>query len=160
MAVRDPLLATIEATWFGAGLPSHALEKLAAIAHEYEAPPGAILLRDGEDTRELGVVIHGHVGLAVQIPGRGPLALLTVEPGDIFGWSALVPPFRATSTARAVDRVRVVAFEASRLRAAVRADVDLAAAVHQQVLEAVARRLLATRHQLVEIYRLDADEPL
>ena len=160
MGTPEPLIVTIDATWFGAGLSPKAKEKLAAIAHEYEAPAGTILLREDEETRELGLVIHGRVGLTTQVPGRGPVSLVTVEPGDVFGWSALVPPFRATSTARAIERVQVVAFEASRLRAAVRSDVDLAAAVYQQVLEAVARRLMATRHQLFDVYRLDTFEPL
>lgn len=160
MGTPEPLIVTIDATWFGAGLSSVAQQKLATIAHEYEAPAGTILLREDEETRELGLVIHGRVGLTTQVPGRGPVSLVTVEPGDVFGWSALVPPFRATSTARAIERVQVVAFEASRLRAAVRADADLAAAVYQQVLEAVARRLMATRHQLFDVYRLDTFEPL
>ena len=33
------------------------------------------------------------------------MTILTVEPGDIFGWSAIVPPHRATSTAVAIEPV-------------------------------------------------------
>lgn len=159
MQKHEPLVAAIDATWFGAGLSQQSQQKLAAIAHEYEKPAGAVLLREGEETRELGLVIHGRVGLTTQVPGRGAISLVTVEPGDIFGWSAVVPPFRATSTCRATERVQVVAFDASQLRAAVRADAELAAAVYQQVLEAVARRLSATRVQLFDVYRLESYEP-
>jgi CRP/FNR family transcriptional regulator, cyclic AMP receptor protein len=159
MALEEPLIATIDRTWFGAGLNLETSAKLAAIAHAYDAPPDTVLLREGDETRELGLVIHGRVALASTVPGRGPISLVTVESGDVFGWSVLVPPFRATSTARAVDRVSVVAFDGARLRAAVRGDTALAAAVYQQLLEAVARRLVATRHQLFDLYRLDAYEP-
>ena len=34
-------------------------------------------------------------GLRVRVPERGPITILTVEPGDVVGWSAVVPPFRA-----------------------------------------------------------------
>ena len=159
MALEDPLIATIDRTWFGAGLTLETSAKLAAIAHAYEAPPDTVLLREGDDTRELGLVVRGRVSLTSAVPGHGPISLVTVETGDVFGWSVLVPPFRATSSARAVDRVSVVAFDGPRLRAAVRSDAALAAAVYQQLLEAVARRLIATRHQLFDLYRLDAHEP-
>jgi CRP-like cAMP-binding protein len=159
MTVRDPLVATIDQTWFGSGLTPDALEKLAAIAHEYEAPPGALLLREEEETREMCLVVRGRVALSSQVPGRGPISLVTVEPGDVFGWSAVVPPFRATCSARAVDRVHVIAFDGARVRAAIRSDVALAAAVYQQLLKAVVRRLQATRHQLFDLYRLDIYEP-
>ena len=154
-----PLSAVIEATWFGSGLSTRAQERLAAIAHDYERPAGAILLREGEETREMGLVIHGRVALATRVPARGSIDVTTVEAGDIFGWSAIVPPFRATSTVRAIDRVEVVAFDAAHLRAMLRDDTDLAAAIYQQVLEAVARRLTATQQQLFGMYREEAAEP-
>jgi CRP/FNR family cyclic AMP-dependent transcriptional regulator len=159
MTLQEPLIATIDRTWFGAGLTLEATAKLAALAHAYDAPPDAVLLREGDETRELGLVVYGRVSLASQVPGRGPISLVTVEPGDIFGWSAVVPPFRATSTARAVERVSVVAFDGARLRAAMRTDPTLGMAVYKQLLEAVTRRLIATRHQLFDVYRLDAYEP-
>ena len=38
-------------------------------------------------------MVTGRVALRVRVPERGPPTILTVEPGDVVGWSALVPPF-------------------------------------------------------------------
>jgi CRP/FNR family cyclic AMP-dependent transcriptional regulator len=152
----ETLTSTIDATWFGAGLSAATQSRLAGLAREYEAPAQARLLREGEETREFSLLIHGRVAISELLPGRGPVVLLTVEPGDIFGWSALVPPFQATSTVIALEPVRVLAFDGARLRAAVRADVQLAAGLYEQVLEAVARRLLATLRELLELHRANA----
>ena len=155
----DPLISSIDATWFGAGLSAGSQARLAALAHEYQAPAGAHLLREGEDTREFSLLLYGRVSLSEHVPGRGAVTLLTVEPGDVFGWSAVVPPFRATSSVVAMEPVGVLAFDGAQLRSAVRSDVELAASLYQQVLEAVARRLVATRHQLLDLYRAEAAEP-
>ena len=45
------------------------------------------------------------------VPGRDAVTVLTVEPGDCIGWSALVPPHRATSTIVALEPTTVVAFD-------------------------------------------------
>jgi CRP-like cAMP-binding protein len=145
------LVATIDATWFGAGLSERSRERLAALSNEREVPGGTCLLAEGSETRELGVVLSGRVALQADVHGQGVVTLMTVEAGDIYGWSAILPPFVATSTVVAVDRARVLTFDGAPLRAALRSDHELAANLYQQVLEAVARRLVATRHQLLDL---------
>ena len=81
---------------------------------------------------------------------RGDLTFLTVEPGDIYLWSALVPPYRATSTAVAIETLEAITFEGPALRAALREDAALAQALYPRVLVAVERRLNATRVQLLD----------
>jgi CRP-like cAMP-binding protein len=78
-----------------------------------------------------------------------------VEPGDIVGWSALVPPHRATSECVAVDRVELLAFNGAELRAALRADHALAASIYPRILQVVSRRLAATRFQLLDLFATD-----
>jgi CRP-like cAMP-binding protein len=159
MSAIDELVSRIEATWFGAALPVASQERLAQLAHEYEAPARTRLLKEGEETRELSLLTAGRVALTEHVPGRGTVTLMTVEPGDVFGWSALIPPFRATSTVISLEPVRVISFDGARLRGEVRTDLALAAGVYQQLLEAVARRLAATHHQLLDLYRAEASEP-
>lgn len=153
------LVALIDGTWFGAGLSGATVERLAKNAREYEAPARARLLREGEPTKELSVLIEGRVALTEHVAGRGSVTLMTVEPGDIFGWSALISPYKATSTVVSLEPVRVVAFDGAQLREDVRTDCKLAAGIHPKLLEALARRLLATRHQLLDLYGSDQTEP-
>jgi CRP-like cAMP-binding protein len=149
MEPSDHVVSMIDATWFGAGLSTASQRRLAEVAREYEAPARAVLLREGDQTGELSLLVRGRASLTADVTGRGPVTFMTIEAGDIFGWSALLPPCRAAATVTALDPVHVLAFDGARLRSAVRADVALAAAIYLQVLEAVARRLLATRQRLL-----------
>ena len=107
----------------------------------------------------LGFVVDGRVAVRLTVPGRGIVTILTVESGDFIGWSALVPPHRATSTVVALEPTTLVSFEGSALRAALGADPALAGALLQPVLEAVARRLGATRIQLLDLFARTDSEP-
>jgi CRP-like cAMP-binding protein len=150
---------TITASWLGPSLPPGAAEALLALARTRTVAPGSLLLAEGAETTELGIVVRGRLALTEQVPGRGPVPLLTVGPGDLYGWSALLPPFRATSTVTAPDGATVQVLPAQELRAAMAADPALASIVYRHVLDAVARRLLATRQQVLDLYRLEIHEP-
>jgi CRP-like cAMP-binding protein len=149
---RDTLVAQLDATWFGSGLSTSITASLADMSREYDAPAGARLLREGDEVGELSVLISGRVALTQHVAGRGSVTLMTVEPGDIFGQSALVAPFRATSTVVTLEPVHVIAFDAGALRERVRIDCELTAGVYPKIAEALARRLDATRSQLLDLY--------
>ena len=108
-------------------------------------------------TPAFGIVASGRVALRLLVPERGTVTILTVEPGDIVGWSAIVPPYRATSTAVAVEPSRILTIDAITLRRSLRDDPALAATVYPRVLEAVARRMGATRHQLLDLYARESE---
>ena len=142
---------------FGAGLPRSSRRCLVGLGRLRVARTGDTLLGEGGPTSELGIVRSGRLALRLAVPGRGPTTVLTVEPGDLFGWSALVPPYRSTSTVVAVEPAQVVVFDAAALRAALAEDPELAAAIYPRVLRAVARRLEGTRLQLLDLFHLDRD---
>ena len=110
------LVSRIGATWFGSGLSEGSVERLAGMAREYETPARARLLREGDETRELSVLVDGRVALTEHVAGRGSVTLMTVEPGDVFGWSALIAPYKATSTVVSLEPVKVIAFDGASLR--------------------------------------------
>jgi CRP-like cAMP-binding protein len=84
---------------------------------------------------------------------------MTVEPGDVVGWSAIVPPYRATSTAVALVDTELAVFEGERLREALTTDQTLAADLYPVLLNAVARRLEGTRLQLLDLFSQRWVEP-
>ncbi|HET6746060.1 MAG TPA: cyclic nucleotide-binding domain-containing protein [Candidatus Limnocylindria bacterium] len=158
MTERAAPAAELGAGWFGAGLSPHALARLAdccTAATTYDAD--AVIMREGAQAEPFGIVAQGRVALRLLVPERGSVTIMTVETGDVVGWSALVPPYRSTSTAVAVEPTRLLAFDVKQLRQALREDPALAATIYPRVLEAVARRLSATRHQLLDLYTHDAE---
>lgn len=157
MAERDAVVTALAAGWFGSGLSPHARSQLAYSAALRPYRASEVILREGDPTDPFGVVAAGRVALRLLVPERGEVTIMTVEPGDVVGWSALVPPYRSTSTAVAIEPTTLVAFDVGELRRALREDAELAATVYPRLLEAVARRLGATRHQLLDLYSQQAE---
>jgi CRP/FNR family cyclic AMP-dependent transcriptional regulator len=152
--MSDPALLadSIRATWFGSDLSEASIERLGAMAREYESPARARLLREGDDTKELSILVAGRIALTEHVAGRGSVTLMSAEPGDVFGWSAIIPPYRCTATVVSLEPVKVIAIEAEALRAELKAHAELAAGVYPRLAEALARRLEATRQQLLDVY--------
>jgi CRP-like cAMP-binding protein len=154
---RDAIAAELGASWFGAGLSLHARARLAECARLITYPAAAILLREGDETGLFAILTRGRVALRMRVPERGPVTILTVEPGDVVGWSALVPPHRSTSTAVTSEPSTLLVFEPKRLREVLESDLALAATLYPRLLEAIGRRLSATRNQLLDLYAQQAE---
>ena len=147
----DPI-AALSASWFGAGLSPEAVARLAGIAEMRDVEIDTDLTREGQITEFFAIVLSGRVALRMLVPERGMVTILTVEPGDVVGWSAIVPPHRGTANAVAIEPVRLLELPGERLRALLRSDHALAASVYPRVLQAVSRRLSATRLQLLDLF--------
>jgi CRP-like cAMP-binding protein len=144
-------------TWFGGALPPRVRERLAALAEVRSVEPGAVLLREGADTDRFGILLSGLLALRVAVAGRGTATLLTVEPGDVYGWSAIVVPYRATCSVVALTASEVLLIDAARLRELLASDEEVASGVYPQLLTSVSRRLNATRTQLLDLYARDRE---
>ena len=147
----------LASTWFGAELSPHARERMAEIGEVRQVEPGAVLLREGTETERFGVLLGGLLSLRVAVAGRGRATLMTIEPGEVFGWTAVVPPYRATCTVVALEASSVVVFDAERLRDLLREDEALALTLFPRLLQCVSRRLTATRNQLLDLYARDSE---
>lgn len=147
------LSAVLGETWFGASLSADTRARLAALGRLVDLPEGFAVVQEGAPCQDLGIVIKGRIALRLSLPGEKDRTILTLESGDVFGWSALLPPAIATSTGVAVAPSRAILFDGDSLRTAVAVDCELAAAIYQRLLASVARRLVATRVQLLDLYR-------
>ena len=143
------------APWAGSeleALDAGARAALAGLAELLEFAPGSEILRETRLTPFLGLIDTGRVALRVQVPGRGPHTVVTLEPGDLVGWSAVVPPYRATADAVALAPTRIQAFEAEALRGLLAADPAIAGQLYSLVLRCVAERLTTSWQQLLDLF--------
>jgi CRP-like cAMP-binding protein len=105
------------------------LAALAQVAEEITVPQGHRFFFEGEDPAALYLVLEGSVALSVSLPEKcsrvitphpaartRDVVLSVARASDIFAWSALVPPFKATSNARAAERCRLVAVSTHEMR--------------------------------------------
>lgn len=131
--------------------PVHA--RLAELTRPVAFEPGATVLREGVDTPFLGAIVEGRVALRLRIPEQGDrLTIVTVEPGELLGWSAVVPPYRATVDAVATEPTRILAVDATALRERLATDCELASELLPLVLESVSDRLSASWQQLLDMF--------
>jgi CRP/FNR family transcriptional regulator, cyclic AMP receptor protein len=138
--------------WLTHGRDAGIRERLAALGRIEQIAAGEVLLRETEPTRNLGLVIAGRMGLRLRVPERGAVTIMTVEPGDVVGWSAVVPPHRSTSTVVALLPSELILFDGEALRQELAASPDLAAVFYPVLLTAMARRLEGTRLQLLDLF--------
>lgn len=146
------IVASLNSSWFASGLEPETATRLAELARHFHAEPGEELFREGDPSDLFGVVIRGRIALRTLVPERGEITILTIEPGDVFGWSTVVPPYRSTSNATAIESLDAIVFEAAGIRTALRTDCQLAIALYPRIMLAVSRRLAATRNQLLDLY--------
>lgn len=138
---------------FAAGLADDQVAALCARATVVRVAPGARLFAEGGAADRCYLVIDGTVGLELHLGGRGAATAATVGPGDLLGWSWLVPPHRWRFDATARTDARLVALDAEVVRAACADDPDLDRALHRRMAATLASRLEASRHQLLDLYR-------
>lgn len=150
--MRDPIVAA-RAALIARYLPDlspRQQQTLASIGRDEQPAVGTYLMREGRPTLDLGIIIEGRLAVRDRI-GRDDVVLMTLDPGDAFGWSAVLD---GTSTASIVadEGARVLLFDGAALRGVLAADRSLALVVYRRLLEAVARRLDATRMLARDIY--------
>jgi CRP-like cAMP-binding protein len=137
---------------FFEGLSAEALELLAGCAANERFPAGATIAREGDPADKFFLIRHGTVAQEIRIPGKDPLIVETLEEGDILGWSWIVPPYRWTFDARALDLVRAISLDAKCLRGKCEEDHSLGYDFYQRIVPVMSRRLTAVRLRLVDMY--------
>jgi CRP/FNR family transcriptional regulator, cyclic AMP receptor protein len=113
---------------------------------------GEVLIREGTPAKELLLVEHGKVALEMQASDRPRLTLLTVGPGEIVGWSVLIPPHNWNVDGRALKTTEVLAIEGRHLRKAMEADPAQAEKFLLRLLHVLDRRLEIARTQVMDIH--------
>lgn len=94
----------------------------------------------------------GWVAVDTPVPGRKPAVIQTLGPGELLGWSWLIPPHRWHFGAFAVEPVTAIELDAATLRALADADPGFGYTLAARVLGVMADRLEATRMRLLDLY--------
>jgi CRP-like cAMP-binding protein len=107
-------------------------------------------MRDGRPTLDVGFILEGRLAVRDHV-AADEVTLMTLEPGDLFGWSAVLDGI-STASIVALEDARVLLLDRAGLLAAMKSDKGIAAAVYRRLLEAVASRLDATRLLMRDVY--------
>lgn len=137
---------------FFAGLGDASTDLVCGCAKNVRFEAGQYLFHEGEAADQFYLLRHGRVALELSAPGRGAITIQTLGEGEVVGLSWLIPPYRWTNDARAIDLLRAIAIDGACLRQKCEADHDLGYEMMKRVVPILVERLQATRLQIIDVY--------
>jgi len=136
---------------FFASLSDDQLKAIAMIAEEKIFPKDNVLIKENTAANKLVLLLEGDVDLVYSGGGEGAIvnALVgSIAPGEVYGVSSLIEPYKFISSAKATVPVKVVEIDGIALRALLEVDPKLGYALMRNVAVAVLERLKYTQVEL------------
>ena len=113
---------------------------------------GQYLFREGEAADQLYLLRHGRVALEMTMPGRGAVTFQTVGEGELVGVSWLIPPYRWSYDAKALELIRAISIDATCIRRKCEDDHDLGYELMKRFVPILVERLHGTQMQILDVY--------
>ncbi len=152
MTVQEVLTRTIADIDFLRDMAPAHLEQIAAISTIRDWRVGETVFREGDSADHIYLVIGGIVSLEICVASAGCKQILTLGPGELLGWSALLKSSRYTARARAAQPTRLLEINVERLLQLCDQDPKLGYDLMRRTALALAQRLSATRMQYMDAY--------
>lgn len=122
-----------------------AIAEIAVITH-YQA--GDVVQYEGEDIEAFYFVQSGLVALEINMEHDKNVTIDTIKPGELFGWSAFVPPHKVTAKSVCQEHVQLIQIPQQPFFTLLQNDLQLRSLVYERTLHIVSDRLRDTRSQL------------
>jgi CRP/FNR family transcriptional regulator, cyclic AMP receptor protein len=149
---KDSLIDTLRDIRFLHDIGPMHLEQIAQIARVRDFNDGDVVFRQGDAAQHVYLVVDGNVSLEICAAGTGCRQILTLGQGELLGWSSVLEQLNFTARARAVGKMRLVEINVAQLLAICDRDPQFGYELMRQVAMALAKRLSATRMQLLDVY--------
>jgi len=130
------------------GLDTHQLENVAAFAVEIPMTEGQKIFTEGEEDGRIYILKEGAVEMMTRVEELDLPVSMFRAPGELFGVSALVPPYRYSLSARCAKPGALLSIERKRLETAARQDPDLGCKLSGNLAAYFLDRLKETRNEL------------
>lgn len=127
------------------------LDFIAGCARNVHFGEDAFLLLEGSAADVFFVIREGSVALELSAANH-VVTIQTLGPGDVLGWSWLIPPYTCHYDARALTPVSAVAFDAVCVRKKCEDDPVFGYEIYKRFSRIIARRMMATCMQLIDVY--------
>jgi CRP/FNR family transcriptional regulator, cyclic AMP receptor protein len=131
--------------------PDH-LQQIASIAEIRVYDTNDILFHEGEPAEHVYLVVSGRIVLELCPATIYRKNLMSVEPGEMLGWSSFVEQRNYASTGVVVSPTQLVKIDGKQLRAICDRDPEFGYDFMHRIMRALAKRLTTTWSQLANIY--------
>ena len=138
---------------------------LAEAAKRVSVKPGYCFFREGEELDRFYLVVHGETAIYIEVPDHNveqtvtmqlthdlateDIIVSTARPGEIFGWSALIPPHKSTAGAKATKPSHVIEFNCENLRPIFKTDNRFAYLMTLKAAQITRQRLRDRRVEML-----------
>ena len=112
---------------------------------------GTVICRQGMEAENIYIIEEGLVSIILELGPTDKRQLQTAANFECFSWSATIPPFRSSSTAKALERTKVLAFKGMELRNLIYTNPKLCAEIAGGVAYVISQRLRAAFSQLMGV---------
>ena len=136
---------------FFADLTPKQVAILADVAEGVTVETGEYVFHEGEDLCCFYIVVEGAVGVVLETPSKKDQSQMedvifsAVGPGGAFAWSALVPPHKATASAKALSSCWLISFDCQKLIKVFEQDCEFGYRMLMKVAQISRDRLRDTR---------------
>ncbi len=137
---------------FLADLSREHIHTLISCASNQRFEQGHYLAREGAEAESFYLLRSGTVALQIHSPTCGGIRMNTAGPGEILGWSWLVPPHQWHFDALAIEPVRAIVLDGLCLRQKCERDHELGYQLLKRFSTLVEQRLDAACMQLIDVY--------
>lgn len=133
-------------------LPPQLIQPLADVAKVIDFSAGDVIFRQGDLAKTIYLIVSGSVSLEMCATGIGCRQILTVSTGDLLGWSPVLEQQRLAATARVLAPAETIQLDGPQVLAICEQDPRVGYAFMKRAALALAKRLNATRLQLLDMY--------
>ncbi len=149
MQTLEPYLADHP---FLKGLDKRHIELLVGCASNVRFEGGQYIFREGDESNEFYFIRHGKLALEIFRPHKGGIVVQTLKPGDVVGWSWLIPPHFRHFDCRTLELTRAIVLDGACFRRKCDEDPELGYEIMKRFAHLMEDELLALRLQLLDIY--------
>jgi len=136
---------------FLTGMDDSVYKLLSGCAKNTRYAADEVLAKEGEPADELFLIRRGRLAVELHVHHE-PVVVRTYGPGELVGWSWLVPPHRWAFDVRAVELTRAVSLDGACLRQKCEADPSLGFELLRRFAHGIESELVRSWTQMVDIY--------
>lgn len=150
------LIEQISGTMLASHIGEKYMEAFASRGTVLFCEPDELLFQEGDCNESTYIVVKGQVELFMTVPGRGESRILSLGRGDLVAWSSITGDAIMTCSARCLQPTTLLRWKSQEIHAQMQADKEFGYRFMKLTSAVLAKRLIATRLQLLDLFAAPA----